>query len=172
MSLAGGIETSVIYCDDNLPRVAQFPSECVDLIYLDPPFFSNRHYEVIWGDEAEVRSFEDRWQGGINVYVDWMRDRIMELRRVLKPTGSIYLHCDPTASHYLKVLMDAIFGTENFRNEIVWLRHNARSTRGRWPRIHDIILFYTRSDSFKFNPLRVLADRAKLPHTLITGPDG
>ena len=69
------LETGVIYCDDNLHRLAQFPAECVDLIYLDPPFFSNRIYEVIWGDEAEVRSFEDRWEGGIQVYIDWMRER-------------------------------------------------------------------------------------------------
>src|SRR5205807_9417265 len=63
----GYLETGVIYCDENLRRLAQFPAECVDLIYLDPPFFSNKNYEVIWGDEAEVRSFEDRWEGGIEV---------------------------------------------------------------------------------------------------------
>ena len=61
----GFLETGVIYRDDNLRRLSQFPAESIDLICLDPPFFSNRQYEVIWGDEAEVRSFEDRWQGGI-----------------------------------------------------------------------------------------------------------
>ncbi len=81
-------ETGVLYCEDNLRQLAQFPDECVDLIYLDPPFFSNRTYEVIWGDEAEVRSFEDRWEGGIQVYVNWMRDRVLEMHRVLKPTGA------------------------------------------------------------------------------------
>jgi DNA modification methylase len=79
------LETSVIFCDDNLHRLAQFPAECIDLVYLDPPFFSNRNYEVIWGDEAEIRSFEDRWEGGIQVYVAWMRERMLEIRRVLKP---------------------------------------------------------------------------------------
>lgn len=59
------LETGVLYCEDNLQQLAQFPAQCVDLIYLDPPFFSNRQYEVIWGDEAEVRSFADRWEGGI-----------------------------------------------------------------------------------------------------------
>ncbi|QYN38693.1 site-specific DNA-methyltransferase [Pseudonocardia sp. DSM 110487] len=98
------------------------PTETVDLVYLDPSFFSNRRYEVIWGDEAEVRSFEDCWEGGINVYVDWMQRRCRELHRVLKSTGSLYLHCDPHASHYLKVMLDGIFGMGNFRNEVIWRR--------------------------------------------------
>src|SRR6266576_1886034 len=108
MAPVGFLETGVIYCDDNLHRLSQFPTACIDLIYLDPPFFSNRSYEVIWGDEAEVRSFEDRWEGGINVYVQWMRERLIELHRLLKATGSLYLHCDPTASHYLRVMVDEI----------------------------------------------------------------
>jgi DNA modification methylase len=95
----GYLETGVLYCGDNLQRLSMLPSESVDLIYLDPPFFSNRNYEVIWGDEAEVRSFEDRWEGGVKHYVGWMRDRAMEMHRVLKRTGSFYLHCDPHASH-------------------------------------------------------------------------
>src|SRR5882672_9586845 len=114
------LEAGVVYCDDNLARLSQFPAECVDLIYLDPPFFSNRHYEVIWGDEAEVRSFEDRWEGGVHVYARWMQERVMELHRILKPTGSFYLHCDWHASHYLKVMLDDIFGESHFQNEIVW----------------------------------------------------
>ena len=89
------LQTGVLYREDNLTQLAQFPSECVDLIYLDPPFFSNRVYEVIWGDEAEVRSFEDRWAGGIQNYVEWMQERVVEMHRVLKPGGSLYLHCDP-----------------------------------------------------------------------------
>lgn len=105
-------------------------------------------------------------------YLAMMAPRLVELHRVLNRTGSLYLHCDPTASHYLKLLLDSIFGPKNFRNEIVWLRHNARSTRGRWPRLHDILLFYTKSDDFSFEPVFIKADKAKLPHTLITGPDG
>lgn len=105
---------NLIDCGDNLQRLARLAPESVDLIYLDPPFFSNKKYEVIWGDEAEIRSFEDRWEGGINVYIDWMRDRIDEMHRVLKPTGSLYLHCDWHASHYLKVMLDGIFKPQNF----------------------------------------------------------
>ncbi len=146
------LETGVLYCDDNLERLSVLPSESVDLIYLDPPFFSNKIYEVIWGDEAEVRSFEDRWEGGIQVYINWMRDRMMEMHRVLKPTGSLYLHCDPNASHYLKVMMDGVFGMSNFKNEVVWGRSNTRSSIGRiYRRAHDVILFYTKSRSHTFN---------------------
>src|SRR5438445_3599533 len=88
---------------------------------------SIRHYEVIWGDEAEVRSFEDRWEGGIQHYVGWIEERVAELHRVLKPTGSLYLHCDPHASHYLKVMLDGIFGMPMFRNEVVWKRFSAKN---------------------------------------------
>src|SRR3954471_2765312 len=101
MAPVGYLETGVLYCNENVSRLKQFPDECIDLIYLDPPFFSNRHYEVIWGDEAEVRSFEDRWEGGIRHYLNWMEERVVELRRVLRPTGSIYLHCNYYAGHYL-----------------------------------------------------------------------
>src|SRR6266516_2791940 len=103
------VEARTLYCADNLERLSQFPAECVDLIYLDPPFFSNRNYEVIWGDEAEVRSFEDRFAGGIHVYVEWMRERVIELHRILKPTGSFYLHCDWHAAHGLRTMLDEVF---------------------------------------------------------------
>lgn len=139
------LETGVIYCDDNLARMATLPSESVDLIYLDPPFFSNRTYEVIWGDEAEVRSFEDRWEGGISVYTNWMRDRVMEMRRILKPTGSLYLHCDPHASHYLKIMLDEVFGQSGYRNEIVWKRTSSHSSAKRFAPIHDLIFYYAAS---------------------------
>jgi adenine specific DNA methylase Mod len=105
-------------------------------------------------------------------YLAMMAPRLMELQRVLKPTGSIYLHCDPTASHYLKMLMDAVFQPENFLNEIVWQRTNARSTKGRWPRVHDILLYYRKGPNPTFHSLLVPADRTKLPYTLVIGPDG
>jgi DNA modification methylase len=148
----GYLETGVIYCDENLQRLSQFPAECVDLCYLDPPFFSNRNYEVIWGDEAEVRSFEDRWKGGIRHYIDWMEQRVVQLHRVLKPTGSIYLHCDPNASHYLKVMMDGLFDQRRFQNEIIWKRFSAKNDPKRYGRSHDAILFYTKSASYTWNP--------------------
>ena len=81
-------------------------------------------------------------------YLVMMTPRLVELRRVLKPTGSIYLHCDPTASHYLKVLMDAVFGKENFRNEVVWKRSHAHSSAKRYGPIHDLLLFYSKSSRY------------------------
>lgn len=84
-------------------------------------------------------------------YLVMMAPRLVDLRRALKPTGSIYLHCDPTASHYLKMLMDAVFGPEHFRNEIIWKRTTAHSDGKRCGRIHDVILFYTKSDGYKWN---------------------
>ncbi|MBA2311363.1 MAG: site-specific DNA-methyltransferase [Actinobacteria bacterium] len=144
-------ETGVLYRDDNLTVLNQLPSESVDLIYLDPPFFTNRYYEVIWGEEAEVRSFEDRWAGGIQNYIEWMKGRTAELHRVLRPTGSLYLHCDPHASHYLKLMLDGLFGQENFRNEIVWKRTSAHSDAQRYGSVHDTILFYVKSGEHKWN---------------------
>ena len=155
------IETSVVYCDDNLSRLAALPSESVDLIYLDPPFFSNRNYEVIWGDEAEVRSFEDRWEGGIQVYVDWMRERVIEMFRVLKPTGSFYLHCDWHAAHYLKVMLDRVFGEPHFQNEVIWYYRGAGVSPRRWGRRHDNIFFYTKGATWTFNPDPVRGEYAE-----------
>lgn len=148
-----GLETGVLYCNDNVDRLAELPSESVDLIYLDPPFFSNKVYEVIWGDEAEVRSFEDRWEGGIQHYIGWMQDRVTEMHRVLKPTGSFYLHCDPNASHYLKAMLDGVFGGRRFLNEIVWKRTTAHNDPQRYGRIGDRILFYSKTVKKTFNAL-------------------
>jgi DNA modification methylase len=149
------VETEVIYCDDNLRRLAMLPPNSVDLIYLDPPFFSNRHYEVIWGDEAEVRSFEDRWEGGVNHYVEWMRDRVMEMWRVLKPTGSFYLHCDWHAVHHLRVMLDDVLGAERFLNEIIWCYTVGGKSKRHWARKHDTILFYAKGPDWYFDGLSV-----------------
>lgn len=160
MPRSASLETGVIYCDDNLQRMVTLPSESVDLIYLDPPFFSNRIYEVIWGDEAEVRSFEDRWGGGMQVYINWMRDRCLEMHRLLKLTGSLYLHCDPHASHYLKVMLDDIFGMSCFRNEIVWQRTASKGYASRrLSANHDLILAYGKSESVTWN-----GDAAFIPY--------
>jgi DNA modification methylase len=105
-------------------------------------------------------------------YLVMMTARLLELRRVLKPTGSLYLHCDPTASHYLKVMLDAVFGPLNFRNEVIWQRTNARTVSGYWGRIHDVLLFYGKTRNINFRAPLVGGNVAKMPHTLITGPDG
>jgi len=79
---------------DNLEIMKTLESESVDLIYLAPPFFSNRNYEIIWGDEGEIRSFKDRWAGGIDHYIAWLKERVELMYRLLKKTGSLFLHCD------------------------------------------------------------------------------
>lgn len=145
------METGVLYRNDNLERLPSLPDGSVDLIYLDPPFFSNRVYEVIWGDEAEVRSFEDRWEGGIQHYIGWMQERVSEMHRVLKSTGSLYLHCDPHASHYLKVMLDQVFGQTMFRSELVWKRTGSHNAARRWGPVHDVLLYYTKSRSYTWN---------------------
>lgn len=126
------------------------------------------------GRVADVLLAFERFLGTNDMlaYLAMMAPRLVELHRVLKDTGSLYLHCDPTASHYLKLLLDAVFGPDHFQNEIIWRRTNARSTTGRWPRVHDVLLYYTRSEACTFHPTRVTASEAKMPHTLITGADG
>jgi len=136
---------------DNLEVLRTLPSESVDLIYNDPPFFSGRNYNVIWGDSNEVRSFHDIWEGGIDSYIIWLNARLWEMRRVLKRTGSIYIHCDWHASHYIKTEMDKIFGYENFRNEVVWKYGTAGRSKEIYGRKHDVMLFYTKSDQWTFN---------------------
>ena len=140
------LEPNRLIWGDNLHAMRTLPSESVDLIYIDPPFFSNRVYNVIWGDEHEERSFSDIWEGGLDGYLIWLNARLYEMKRLLKPTGSIYVHCDWHASHYIKVEMDKIFGYENFRNEIVWCYTLDGSNAKRWfPRKHDVILLLRES---------------------------
>ncbi|WP_062428773.1 DNA methyltransferase [Treponema endosymbiont of Eucomonympha sp.] len=141
---------------DNLEILKGMNGESVDLIYLDPPFFSNRNYEVIWGDAGEKRSFEDRWEGGMEHYIGWLKERVEHMHRVLKPTGSIFLHCDWHADAYIRVgILDKVFGADNFRNHIVWKRTNAKNNITlRFGINTDSIFFYSKSADFKFNLLR------------------
>src|SRR5580692_8194651 len=121
------LDTRVIYCGDNLEQLAKLPDACVDLIYIDPPFNSNRNYEVFWGETKEKRAFEDRHES-TRAYIDYMRPRCVQLARVLKKTGSFYYHCDWHASHYVKVMLDQILGENNFQSEIAWKRSGRRSS--------------------------------------------
>jgi DNA modification methylase len=100
-------------------------------------------------------------RGELENYVDWMRVRVEEIHRLLKPTGSFYLHCDWHASHYLKVMCDEIFGQENFRNEIVWHYRRWTAVSGAFQRMHDVILFYTKGDDYVFNPLPILPTKSQ-----------
>lgn len=109
------LDTRVIYCGDNLEQLRKLPDACVDLIYIDPPFNSNRNYEVFWGETKEKRAFEDR-HASTQAYIDYMRPRCVELARVLKKPGSFYYHCDWHPSHYVKVMLYRIFGENHFAN--------------------------------------------------------
>lgn len=194
---------NTLFYGDNLRWLRDrdhFPDACIDLTYLDPPFKSNRDYNILFKDRsglesaAQVHAFEDTWEWGdeaqeayidltqrgfapgrvqellvalrpllgandLLAYLVMMATRLIELHRVLKPTGSVYLHCDSTASHYLKLLLDAIFGVQNFRSEIVWLRsrnpkgsqHNLR----RYSPDTDTIFFYAKSDETIFHEHRI-----------------
>jgi len=189
------IQKNTLFYGDNLAILREYvPDESVDLIYLDPPFNSNRSYNVLFKDESgeesesQITAFDDSWHWGrpaetvyqaliegpnlqvatmisalrefvganqMLAYLVMMAARLVELHRVLKPTGSLYLHCDPTASHYLKIILDTIFGLENFRNEIIWKRssaHNdAKQGRKGYGNITDTILYYSKSANFIFN---------------------
>ncbi|MDR0348620.1 MAG: site-specific DNA-methyltransferase [Tannerella sp.] len=143
---------------DNLEVLKKMENETVDLIYLDPPFFSNRNYEVIWGDEGEVRSFQDRWAGGMEHYIAWLKERVAEMHRILKPAGSIFLHCDWHADAYIRVqILDKIFGASNFLNEITWKRtttHNdSKQGAKQFGIVQDKIFFYAKDlKLFTFYP--------------------
>ena len=176
-----------IWTGDNLDILRGMNSECVDLIYLDPPFNSNQNYAAPVGSAAAGAAFKDTWTlsdldvawmgliadeqpatahvlktaglthgKGMQSYLTMMAVRLMEMHRVLKPTGSIYLHCDPTASHYLKLLMDSINGASNFMAEITWKRTSTHSDSRTFGNVADIILFY--GDQINTNDVRVPYD--------------
>lgn len=189
-----------LYYGDCLTVMQDMPLASVDLIYLDPPFNSQRQYNSIYKDETgrplpdQIESFCDMWEldseteeairrtpilmreSGIDdtvaefwrtwtnalrytnprllAYLNYMVQRLLQMKVILKPTGSVYLHCDPTVSHYIKVMMDAIFGHANFQNEIVWSYRTGGVSKRRWPRKHDILLFYTSGKHYQHNPLQ------------------
>jgi len=187
--------SGTLHYGDCLDVLRSMPSECIDLIYLDPPFNSNRDYNAIFttnsGKEsvAQIQAFEDTWHWGeqaqreydellynpaacalsekllpalydllgtndMMAYITMMASRLVELKRVLKNTGSLYLHCDPTASHYLKIVLDGLFGEFNFRTEISWKRssaHNDKRGRKQYGNIRDIIFFYTKGKNWTWN---------------------
>lgn len=181
-----------LFYGDNLPILREYlANESIDLIYLDPPFNSNRNYNVLFREEsgqeaeAQITAFEDTWHwnqaaektyndlvtlapeevsrmvGALRefigpnqmlAYLVMMAARLVELHRVLKPTGSLYLHCDPTASHYLKIVLDTIFGPERFGNEVIWQRTAVKGdVRRKFGSVHDVLLRYTKSGHDTFN---------------------
>ncbi len=156
------LEPNRLFWGDNLHVMRQLPSESIDLIYIDPPFFSGRQYNVIFGDQNELRSFSDIWEGGMPGYLIWLNARLYEMKRLLKKTGSTYVHCDWHASHYIKVEMDKIFGVSNLRNEIVWCYTGPGSPKmGQFNRKHDILFWYSRNpDAYAFHKDQIRAEHS------------
>jgi len=143
-----------LYHGNNLEVLKTLKDESIDLIYLDPPFFSKRKREAIWN--GDVRTFDDGCAGGIDLYITWLRERVTEMYRVLKPTGSIYVHCDWHANSYIRVeVLDKIFGSTNFRNEIMWVRAtntgSFKAIAKKFPNNIDSIFYYTKSSKYCFN---------------------
>ena len=145
------LEPNRLFWGDNLHVMRQLPSESIDLIYIDPPFFSGRQYNVIFGDQNELRSFSDIWEGGMPGYLIWLNARLFEMKRLLKKTGSILLHLDWHASHYAKIEMDKVFGVASFCNEIIWQYKRWSAQSRAYQRQHDVILFYRRTENNTFN---------------------
>ncbi len=149
-----------LYLGDNLEVLRQLPSECVDMIYFDPPFFSNKQYPIRT-DLQQTSGFDDRWQS-IDHYLQWLKDRTIELYRILKPTGTAYLHCDWHANAYIRVqILDPLFGQKNFRNELIWHYETGGIPQRDFARKHDTIFRYTKSQDFYFNPQAVQELRSK-----------
>lgn len=146
-----------LFCGDCLNVLDRIEDDSIDLIYIDPPFYSQRYYEMIWGDQAERFAFEDRWRGGIQTYINYLIERVQKLHAKLKPTGTIYVHLDWHIAHYMKVEMDKVFGYNNFRNEIAWCYRGGGVPRKDFARKHDTILRYTKGDDYTFNvdPVRI-----------------
>ncbi len=167
------VRNRTLFTGDNLDVLRGMNSDSVDLIYLDPPFNSNRNYQAPIGSQAAGAAFKDTWtfsdvdvawvgliaehnpslasvletaglvQGkGMQSYLTMMAVRLLELQRVLKPTGSLYLHCDPTANHFLRLALDSVFGPSWYRNELVWKRTSSHSDARRFARVSDRILYY------------------------------
>ena len=182
------VNPKTIFTGDNLPIMRGMNSESVDLIYLDPPFNSNANYAAPIGSEAAGAEFKDTWTlndvdaawldlieakhpklnrvihaamtDSDKSYLIYMAVRLIEMHRILKETGSIYLHCDPTMSHFLKLVMDAVFGKDNFRNEVVWHYYNKFSQgKKAFGKNYDQILFYTKTKESQFTPLEIERDK-------------
>ncbi len=186
---APNFKNRTLWTGDNLYVMRGLNAETVDLIYLDPPFNSNRGYAAPIGSEAAGAAFKDTWTlsdvdlawhgeiaeanpgpyraidaareahgKGMQSYLIMMAVRLLEMQRLLKPTGSVYLHCDPTASHYLKMVMDTVFGHHNFINEVVWYYRGAGVPKTARARRHDNILLYAKqrgSHYFDPDPIRL-----------------
>ena len=148
---------------DNLPIMQGMAAGSVDLIYADPPFGTGKD----WGAFVDKRTGDE--------YLAWIKPRLNEMKRLLALTGSIYLHCDPTMSHYLKVLMDEVFGRAQFRNEIVWCYKSGGRAKVHFPKKHDVILWYSKSRKdyvFNYDAVSLPRDTSTMHEPVILDDSG
>lgn len=136
---------------DCLVEIKKIPDNSVDLIYLDPPFFTQRKHIQKNKNNTIEYSFEDKWND-IQEYIEFIKIRLIEFKRVLSSTGSIFLHCDKKASHYLRVILDEIFGMDCFQSEIIWSYKRWSNSKTGLLNNHQNIYFYSKNKKFKFNP--------------------
>ena len=142
--------TSEVIHGDSLITMKQIKNSSVDLVYLDPPFFTNRHHSAVTRDRSKKFSFSDVWDN-LSEYAEFMEVRLREIHRLLKDTGSIFVHCDKSANFLFRLLLDNIFGANQFRSEIIWTyRRWSNSAKGLMPS-HQTIFYYSKSEHFKFN---------------------
>jgi site-specific DNA-methyltransferase (adenine-specific) len=141
-----------VFLGDCLEHLKNIPDESVDLVYLDPPFFTQKKQRLKTRDNTKEYCFDDSWSS-MPEYMQFMKKRLRECRRVLKQTGSIFLHCDKTASHHLRVALDDIFGMEHFQSEIIWVYRRWSNSKTGLLNNHQNIFFYSKTKKFKFNTI-------------------
>lgn len=137
--------------DDCLNAFSKIETSSVDMVYLDPPFFTQKK-QSLKNSQGKEYEFSDIWESR-NEYLCFMRERLLEIKRILKESGTVFLHCDSTASHYLRVLMDDIFGEDNFQSEIIWKYKRWSNAKKGLLAAHQTIFFYSKSARFKFNTI-------------------
>lgn len=142
-------ENEVIW-GDALDILGTIAENTADMIYLDPPFYTQEKQRMVSSKNSKEYIFDDTWKD-MDDYLYYMKKRLVQCRRVLKETGSIFVHCDRNASHYLKVLMDKIFGISNFQSEIIWSYKRWSNSKKGLLNNHQVILFYSKTSQFKFN---------------------
>ncbi|MCY4360686.1 MAG: DNA methyltransferase [Gammaproteobacteria bacterium] len=137
---------------DCLEVMKSIDTESIDLIYLDPPFFTEKRHALKTRDRNKEFSFDDIWESNL-AYANFLHERIIEMERALSNTGSIFVHCNKSGEHIVRAILDAVFGKNNFRSEIIWsYRRWSNSKKGLLP-AHQNIYFYSKTDSFKFNTI-------------------
>jgi len=163
-----------IVLGDCLDRLKEIKENSIDMVYLDPPFFTQRNHVSKTRDNSKEYMFEDCWDS-IGDYIEFMKKRLIECHRVLKPTGSIFLHCDKSASHYLRVILDEVFGMNNFLSEIIWSYKRWSNSKKGLLNGHQTIYFYGKTKKYKFNTMytdyspttnidQILQDRERNEH--------